>query len=140
MLEKNLQHFDEQSPHNVDAGKCVMMMMENNFTLKTGAARRETWVERTHQPIRKLQRYCSRAVRALFKGEQKREKRENMIFMGAQKKGFVGHTSGNGYHNKMYTYITRDKNTFLFPRFSRVFSLESTTFHQHKLTALKRVF
>lgn len=39
-VEEKLTTFHEQSPHNVDGSKCIMMMMENNFTLKSGVERR----------------------------------------------------------------------------------------------------
>lgn len=57
MLEKNLQHFDEQSPHNVEAGKCIMMMMENNFTLKTGVSVRGVEKPEWSEPVNPFENY-----------------------------------------------------------------------------------
>lgn len=108
---------------------------ENNFKLKSEVKRKPELSEPITQS--KLQWYCSQAVSAkqniCFVPNVCREKGK-WFFMGTEK-GFVGHTSGYGYHNGIYadTYITRDKNTFLLESslescLAVYFTLESTTF------------
>lgn len=113
---KNLHtKFSWWTKHGTDVGKCVLMMMENNFTLKSEVEeRRPEWMPINPFEITTILFTSQiRNMLLLWDGGEREGRRGRYdFFMGTRVGPFVGHTSGFGYENKnICTYITRDKNT-----------------------------